>query len=155
MPEDEDFWAYFDPDAPNSAEQLETSMEELYWYIVEEGPFDGMMAFSQGCALAASFIMRHQVKGQFPHWRFSVFFCGEPGEVVDGKSMTVPTEEIITMPTLHCTGRKDKMNPERNALLSQQCRSETKSFYVYQGGHGVPSWRQEVIEFAHRMRRLW
>ena len=41
----------------------------------EEGPFDGLLGFSQGAALAASLIMKHSDQSQ-PLVKCAIFICG-------------------------------------------------------------------------------
>jgi len=45
--------------------------------IAEEGPFDGVIAFSQGAAITASILLHHEIEKPFlrPPFRFAVFIC--------------------------------------------------------------------------------
>lgn len=61
---------------------LEDAYELIYEAIEEEGPFDGVLGFSQGASLAYSFLQQHARKNPFdPPWaifRYAVFICGMP-----------------------------------------------------------------------------
>ncbi|MCJ1318878.1 hypothetical protein MMC15_004210 [Xylographa vitiligo] len=81
------------------------SIEEQHQYIMdivaEEGPFDGIMGFSQGASLAASILMHHQIeKPWLPSpFRVAIFLCATYAHSrtpVDGEDVThkVPTSEL-------------------------------------------------------------
>lgn len=154
---DDEFFAYFNPAV---AETFKSAVRDLHDYLVEEGPFDAVIAFSQGCALAASFIITYQSEKLAPHWKFAIFFSGEPGSFIDGQRREgIPLSErgIITIPTLHCWGAKDTNNPTQNAFLSEQCHSESRSVFVHQGGHEIPGSNRDgnLVNIVHKIRRLW
>lgn len=148
---DEDFYAYFHPLQP---ETLEVALQNLRDYLAEEGPFDGVVAFSQGSALAASYMLQNQADTSVPLWSFAVLFSGEPGQFVDDRRKEGRTDGIITIPTLHVCGATDTTNPIQNALLDQQCCSTTKLNFVHQGAHEIPSSSNDVAEIARLIRRI-
>ena len=148
---DDEYFAYFHPLQP---ETHQTALQELHVYLVEEGPFDGVIAFSQGCGLAASYMIQHRTDIKVPLWKFAILFSGEPGEFVGDRGKGEDTDAIITIPTLHIWGARDTTNPTRNVLLDRQCCGRSKSSFVHQGGHEVPSSSKDVTEIAHLIRRL-
>lgn len=50
-----DYYAYYDPTSPQSILQ---ALNDLSTCLADEGPFDGVMGFSQGAALASMLISR-------------------------------------------------------------------------------------------------
>jgi len=81
------------------------SIEEQHRFIMdivaEEGPFDGVMGFSQGASLAASILIHHQIETPWlpPPFRVAIFLCAtypHSRNSVDGKDVTdkVPTSEL-------------------------------------------------------------
>jgi pimeloyl-ACP methyl ester carboxylesterase len=68
------FYCYYDKPVTR---QLEDAYKLLIEVMEEDGPFDGVFGFSQGGALAASFILHHQAN--HPHdpdlFRVAVFTC--------------------------------------------------------------------------------
>lgn len=148
---DDDCFAYFHPLQP---ETLEVALQHLHGYLVEEGPFDGVVAFSQGSALAASYMIQNQTDTSAPLWKFAVLFSGEAGEFVDERRKEENTDGIITIPTLHVWGATDTTNPTQNALLDRQCCSAKKSKFVHQGAHEIPSSSKDVAEIARLIRRI-
>ena len=57
----DEFFCYLDPKSPASCQK---ALSDLDSYIASEGPFDGVMAFSQGAGLAASLMIYHQQQQQ-------------------------------------------------------------------------------------------
>lgn len=149
---DDDFYAYFHPLQP---ETLEVALQNLRDYLAKEGPFDGVVAFSQGSALAASYMLQNQTGTSVPSWKFAVLFSGEPGEFVDDRRKEESTDGIITIPTLHVWGATDTTNPTQNDLLDKQCCSTTKSKFVHLGAHEIPSSSEDVAEIARLIRRIY
>jgi len=81
------------------------SIEEQHEFIMnivdEEGPFDGVMGFSQGASLAASILIHHQIEKPWlpPPFRVAVFLCAiyaHSRNSLDGKDVTdkVPASEL-------------------------------------------------------------
>ncbi|MCJ1391332.1 hypothetical protein MMC18_004195 [Xylographa bjoerkii] len=74
-----------------------SSIEEQHEFIMnivdEEGPFDGVMGFSQGASLAASILIHHQIEKPWlpPPFRVAVFLCAtyaHSRNSLDGKDVT-------------------------------------------------------------------
>jgi len=81
------------------------SIEEQHRFIMdivtEEGPFDGVMGFSQGASLAASILIHHQIETPWlpPPFRVAIFLCAtypHSRNSVDGEDVTdkVPMSEL-------------------------------------------------------------
>lgn len=60
--------------------EIQTAREWLLGYIAEHGPYDAVLAFSQGSALASSTLLLHAA--ETPHlplpFKAAVFICGGP-----------------------------------------------------------------------------
>ncbi|KAL1984583.1 hypothetical protein VTN96DRAFT_8885 [Rasamsonia emersonii] len=75
---DKPLYGYYDPLRPSSIIQAEDDLLQL---IKEEGPFDGVLAYSGGTALAAQVIIRDALENPFKMaderpFRFAVFING-------------------------------------------------------------------------------
>lgn len=81
---------------------------------MEDGPFDGVMAFSQGAGLAPSLLIHQMQKDAYearlhPLFRYAVFFSGgvpkdpraERGEGSTRLMWWEDDGEVIGIPTLH------------------------------------------------------
>ncbi|KAJ4419093.1 hypothetical protein N0V85_001191 [Neurospora sp. IMI 360204] len=80
-----DYYAYYDPKSPQSILQ---ALDDLSAYLTDEGPFDGVMGFSQGAALASMLISRfcnnasvsnkeasHTYTASSSPFSFAIFIC--------------------------------------------------------------------------------
>ncbi|KAI0015068.1 serine hydrolase-domain-containing protein [Xylariomycetidae sp. FL0641] len=125
------------------------ALRDLETLVDEEGPFDGVMGFSQGAALAASLIVHKMRKAsrterqrQRPVFRFAVFFCG--GIPYDASTQPLrplsfeADGPLIDIPTAHIWGANDQLYPSFGVVLSSLCRPDRKTDFIHPGGHEVP-----------------
>ncbi|KAF2093097.1 hypothetical protein NA57DRAFT_81776 [Rhizodiscina lignyota] len=112
------YWAYFDP---SSASSILQAIEDLAAYIASEGPFDGVMAFSQGAALAAMLLARPSLA---PVFTFAIFICAGAPYCEKSLRRGVPRflspekdGAVINVPTAHIIGRKDDLLGESIKLI--------------------------------------
>ena len=118
--------------------------------MAETGPYDGVIAFSEGAALVASLLIykiRQNGRQQrlFPLFKFAIFFCGgvpvEPATSPDKKWRAMDSKvdgEIIEIPTAHIWGEKDSLWPSFGIKLSQLCMHDQRTVFVHKGGHEIP-----------------
>ena len=157
--------AYFDPAGPKSCRN---ALAQLATYLELEGPFDGVLAFSQGAVLAATLLV--QAAQNAPHrpvrrnygLKCAVFISGGPPADPsalghdDVKVLSAETVgEIIQLPTAHIWDPNDTMMPGSSAELSKLCSGALKSESLHNLGHEVPGPRsQEALnEAVHAVRR--
>ncbi|KAF2442433.1 hypothetical protein P171DRAFT_364046 [Karstenula rhodostoma CBS 690.94] len=102
-PED-DFFVYY---VPTSAPTILKAVDDLQHYLEQDGPFDAILAFSQGCGLAATWCYRAQQSQHVP-LKGIIFFSGEPAHSLAGLAQGEvrdldPQSEagIIRLPTMH------------------------------------------------------
>ncbi|KAL8958781.1 MAG: hypothetical protein Q9193_004226 [Seirophora villosa] len=167
----EGFLQYADGSDPASCLR---ALKDLESYVDEEGPFDGVMAFSQGAGLAASLLIyRMQKKPRqarsSPPFRCAVFFSGgvpedpsdveaaaradaEQREMTFGEEKLVPRRlmsveqdgEIIEIPTAHIWGRADDLYPTFGPVLSQMCKIGQREIFVHDGGHEIVGAKDQI-----------
>lgn len=131
------------------------ALTDLQAFIDEEGPFDAVMAFSQGAGLAASLII-HRIRQEQaqqrtsssspPLFRCAIFFCGgvpeDPTAAIEGKERRLLSfeedGELIDIPTAHIWGRHDKLYPTFGPVLSKLCKASEREDFVHEGGHEIP-----------------
>lgn len=116
-------------------------MSDLSEYVASEGPFDGVIGFSQGAALAAILLARDEFPAPFS---FAVFICGGPPfceeSLRDGVVQYVdvsPKSGILKLPTAHLIGGQDDAMPECLKLVNV-CREQTRIVFDHGAGHQVP-----------------
>lgn len=135
-----------------------TAISDLSAYIASDGPFDGVMAFSQGACIAGMLLARAAQRKAPPPFRCAVFFSGlkpadpealERGEIkVLGEEVGEEEEEesnegvrvrgLIQIPTAHVWGGRDDDGMYGKGL-SELCAAEKRVVYVWpEGGHEIP-----------------
>ncbi|KAJ5752590.1 hypothetical protein N7520_009507 [Penicillium odoratum] len=159
---EENTFAICDPASPSSC--LE-AMENIERYIAAEGPFDGIMTFSQGTSIALGWLIKRQLeaKGGKPWklpFKIGVFFSN-PWGVYDGQAleqgqiayMYSPTfEGLLDFPTAHIWGSADK-DQAMAEMLSNSCVAEKRSVCVHTRGHEIPADINTVISMAKTINR--
>ncbi|KAJ5794583.1 DUF341 domain protein [Penicillium paradoxum] len=136
------FLSYYDWDSATSLRNAYQLIDEL---IDEQGPFDGIMGFSQGGSLATSFLLYHMATCPSEPvellFRFAIIICsGNPFDARGPKTRRYhPNEDMrrIPIPTAHIVGRKDDEHP-RQLLLHRLCDNRRATVYDHGGGHEIP-----------------
>ena len=127
----------------------------LHDIIDDEGPFEGVLGFSQGATVAASILFEHVMQPDpeqpEPPFKFAVFISGTPpwdiyGPPNEGEKATQPMKAVlpsthaarIDIPTAHIMGRKDVLCRESAKSLLAICNERKAKVYDHQGSHIVP-----------------
>ncbi|ROV87843.1 hypothetical protein VMCG_10549 [Cytospora schulzeri] len=163
---DELCFAYYEP---HCAESFHKAVADLERYLATDGPFDGVVAFSQGSSLATA-ILVDKSRMQRSGLRCGIFLSGRlpfvdagspgsPGRYVHTGESAPPggsTDQRIDIPTAHIWGAKDEVEPGQGLALSMLCRREQRHEHVHGGGHEVPSARdkEDLVESANTIRRM-
>ncbi|KAL8952235.1 MAG: hypothetical protein Q9222_001849 [Ikaeria aurantiellina] len=116
-----------------------------------QGPFDGILGFSEGASLAASLILRKAAQGSAQLFKFAIFMCAVLVCHFEEKDVILADETSmrITIPTVHITGARD---PGRQASMTlyNLCEPSCASLYQHNKGHTVP-WGPPVKDMAHEI----
>lgn len=121
------------------------ALDHLETLIREAGPFDALLAFSEGAGLAASLLIKMSrldtvIDAEPRLIKCAIFFSGgvprdpETGKLMDGDL----DQEIIDVPTAHIWGRADEIYPTFGPVLSKLCKIASREIYVHDGGHTIP-----------------
>lgn len=137
FPKDQ-YYAYYDP---TDATSILQAVDDLSAYVSAEGPFDGVMGFSQGAALAAMLLVRDPSRMPFS---FAIFLCAglpfcekslrkgvlrHPDPKVD--------RELIGVPTAHIVGARDDAL-EASLGLRDLCYERLRGIFDHGAGHELP-----------------
>lgn len=144
---------------------------QAYWdlkeFVSNEGPFDGIMAFSEGAAAAAALIVdyarRKSAHEQSPFgFKFGIFFCSanpvDP-DAIKGSELVFMTQErdgtVIEIPTAHLWTRDDNVHPGFGQGLRRICRQDVMEEFVHDLGHNIPGAQSDagVFETVRAIRR--
>ena len=133
-----------------------------------EGPFDGVLAFSTGAALAATLIIRESESGRGPNqhsfppsFKCAIFLSGGiPFNTAallrdEVRTLTAADGELIQIPTAHIWGSNDTLCPGTSITLSRVCNARLRESFIHDGGHEVPTSRSKdkLARTVHTIRR--
>ncbi|KAJ3400822.1 hypothetical protein HDU80_006580 [Chytriomyces hyalinus] len=112
----------------------ETSWDYIKSIVQEKGPFDGVIGFSQGAAIATALTARALDEcrtGEVDSlmWRGVVLVGG----------VEIPELESVQMSSVHVHGEQDPYAPRSRLLLQCYERGGEKlSLFTHKGGHAFP-----------------
>lgn len=116
-------------------EHFEQALRLVSDIVESEGPFDGILAFSQG-ACFASYILRlgGKVFGDYDgvHFDFAVLFSG-----YESRYTRHLHDATIDVPALHYYGLTDKIIPAEKSIEFEKMFSDLES-HEHEGGHVLP-----------------
>ena len=128
---------------PETNHEVQTIGDRLYRVLADEGPFDGIIGYSEGASIAASFVVDYLRKCAQKEIQVSlkcaVFISGGPPSLPDGTGFILADEhgQIITMPTCHIIGYNDPMIDGVLALY-HVCDQASATIVDHCIGHSLP-----------------
>ncbi|EED18832.1 DUF341 family oxidoreductase, putative [Talaromyces stipitatus ATCC 10500] len=135
-----------------------TAYNMLYEIIEEDGPFDCILGFSHGGAVAAGLMVHHITQNPYdsPLFRCAIFFNSFPPFRMNDENEPILNEGLegkLTVPTLHVAGRQDFVyNYSLN--LYKICNAETSTLLTHDGGHEIPTDAKMITKMAAAIRDL-
>ncbi|XP_067866781.1 esterase OVCA2 [Heterodontus francisci] len=131
---------------------LEESLETISKAMVELGPFDGIMGFSQGAALVAMICALKQQGDSRFQFDFAILVAGFRSRCTLHNHYY---QEPITLPSLHVFGHTDQVIPGE---MSQELSTSFVDPVVltHPGGHFVPASAPQkpvYLEFLERFQK--
>ena len=159
---DESYFEYFEP---NNASSCLRAVNDLDAFVAAEGPFDGVIAYSQGVSVAATLMLQKLRQNPRRETLDPIFKCAiflgasvpcDPLELEHGRVREMSFEadgEVINVPTTHVWGEHDPSTYP--ARLAQLCNNQQRSVYVHRGGHEIPGSqsKEAVMESVRVMKR--
>ncbi|KAH7381962.1 putative DUF341 domain oxidoreductase, partial [Cadophora sp. MPI-SDFR-AT-0126] len=137
---------------------VEEAYKLIYAAIEQEGPFDGILGFSQGATLAFQFLSQHAKR--FPYdppnavFRCGVFICGPPPfRVISGQLVCDEDLGKIRIPSLHIVGKEDEIL-EHSLHLFELCEGDCATLLHHGKGHTIPRDKENVMAIAKAIREL-
>ncbi|CCK72291.1 putative serine hydrolase KNAG_0J02100 [Huiozyma naganishii CBS 8797] len=130
----------------------ETTVQYLHDYVVTNGPFDGVVGFSQGAGVAGYLMtdfngLLNLKDEEQPPIKFFISCSGfrfRP-EVYQRQY----DEHPIKVPSLHIQGQLDTVSePEKVQALMASCQEGTKTHIMHAGGHFVPNSKSFLKKLA-------
>lgn len=141
-------WNYPDEDMSSNLFNLKVTLARLIPILEQDGPFDGIMGFSQGAAVASavtSLLEKRTIRINHPELKFAILFCGARPASTEFNSIY----EDIRTPSLHLVGKMDVMVPlDRSLQLAASFAQATIAFHP--GNHFIPQgcqFTRMVVDF--------
>ncbi|PLB37284.1 serine hydrolase FSH [Aspergillus candidus] len=130
------------PRGTSPGEDLIRAINYTMNIIHREGPFDAVLSFSQGAALAAATILHHARANPSapPLFKLAVFICGAAPYTLDGKEILDRAPDApypLTVPTVHIVGRQDTLYPWSMRLYGL-CDPARAELYDHGSKHHIP-----------------
>jgi len=152
-------YTYYDLKSPKD---FIDTLDQLEQYIAAEGPFEAVLAFSQGAGFAAMHIVRTALEGKPSPFQCAILIC--PNEVYDpvawfDSHQILPLDPAvygrpIRIPTVVIYGEKDPYK-DRSERISMVCDLSKLVVYQHPGGHEVPGLgvKESVSQVVKMIRR--
>lgn len=115
-----------------------------------EGPFDGVLGFSEGSGLAATLLADHITKrraaGKDSVLKLGIFWGGVPPFLADGKRLYLPHTDgqIFGVRTIHVIGAMDPFL-EAAMLLYNLCDPDRAVLFDHGKGHQIV-WEPKIVK---------
>ncbi|CAL5871696.1 uncharacterized protein PFLUO_LOCUS5949 [Penicillium psychrofluorescens] len=133
-------------------------MDYLYDQLEKNPDIEGIVGYSEGASVAASFIMdeekRCQDTGRARRIKCALFFTGWPPISPDNKLILADEDErMIDIPTLHVVGANDPYRHGAEALYNV-CDPDTAAMFDTGKGHTIPRSGLVITELGNEVREL-
>ncbi|EAW08825.1 uncharacterized protein ACLA_097660 [Aspergillus clavatus NRRL 1] len=120
-------------------EDLARAFEYTLNIMEKQGPFDGVMGFSQGAALTCALLAHHAKTNSTPLFKVAVFICAaKPFESSGNKELVAEEGQYpVSIPTTHIVGKQDPYYSSSMHLYGL-CDPSTAVFYDHGSKHHIP-----------------
>lgn len=105
------------PHAHLKNQSAQEAIDYLYEIMEDDGPFDGIIGYSEGATVAATLILheqwRFETEGRIPMFKCALFFAGWPPMTPEFDSIVLADESDLTIniPTCHISKRQCMIYP--------------------------------------------
>lgn len=169
---------------PEHAEIDDDSAEEEVMYNIEtckredagDGPWVGLIGFSQGAKLSASLLYDQQIRTEKDgradtDYKFAVLLAGRsplvsfcehsrhpalvtPGQISEGFDYPHPSPHVLRLPTIHVHGLNDNGLHLHRKMLKQYHDPESATVIEWDGTHRVPIKKTDVERITKEIYRV-
>jgi len=134
------------------------ALQYLFDIMEEQGPFEGIIGYSEGATVAATLLLHEQIqfheKGIAPMFKYAIFFAGWPP--VDPATHSIllsdESETTIEIPTCHIIGSMDPYLHGSLALYNV-CDPDSAYLFDHAKGHTLPRDKETVKELGDVVRK--
>ncbi|UJR19509.1 hypothetical protein I4U23_022639 [Adineta vaga] len=151
-------WTSYRPELAGPDHPLDTLQESVTYiveYINQNGPFQGILGFSQGALVAAASMLHISNCPSLPTCVRFVILVGCPSTNDPTMKAALDSfEKEHAIPTLHVTGANDTLIPSSmSQIMFGYFHPSRAEFYIHKGGHYCPSdsdFRVKLRDFIQR-----
>jgi predicted esterase len=148
-------WMSYKPEWPvinYNYDTIKESTEYIIDYINQNGPFDGLLGFSQGAIVCVAMLLK------IPTWpllsnciKFVILVGCPPINDPTIKPILETFNQQDQLPTLHISGQNDTLiTSEMSEIIFKYFNPSLAEFYLHKGGHYCPNdsdFRQKLKDF--------
>jgi hypothetical protein len=147
-------WCSMSPD--NKLVDYESGNQALDFVqdiLVEDGPFDGIIGFSQGAALALTLLLRYATKHPLDpayaicKWAM-LFSCPR----IDRKQNHLDDDSLLSIPSLHVFDPSDSFLGTGGSKVA--CQSSSAKLILHERGHAIPRDNVTVNKIVDAVQEL-
>ncbi|CAI4769224.1 ADI_G0057990.mRNA.1.CDS.1 [Saccharomyces cerevisiae] len=145
-------WFFRNPESFNSFQIDQKVFNYLRNYVLENGPFDGVIGFSQGAGLGGYLVtdfnrILNLTDEQQPALKFFISFSGFK---LEDQSYQKEYHRIIQVPSLHVRGELDEVVAESRIMaLYESWPDNKRTLLVHPGAHFVPNSKPFVSQVCN------
>ncbi|KAJ2399970.1 hypothetical protein GGI23_002329 [Coemansia sp. RSA 2559] len=148
-------WYYLKSMDPEVTVGVDTSIEYLDGVLDKQGPFDGILGFSQGGLMAAvmcSVLEHRQSAGSngHPPFRFAII-CS--GYMLQDSEWQHLYERPLSTPSLHLYGVLDPMIRLSRSMALQQAFVNPEAF-CFDGAHFIPKSHEAILTVSQFVKQF-
>ena len=152
------WFTWSEPPAEDDFASVDDVVELMDEVVAEDGPFDGVLGFSQGASLAAHLVARQAslhlgAAGETPseHFRFAILFsCAG----LQGRAASEDKEKIL-VPSLHVCGKRDQDWLHKSlSVVSTRCEPGSAAVIMHEGGHDIPREGEMVDRICREVEKV-
>jgi predicted esterase len=159
----DNYYQFYDQ---RSAASMATAISQFEAYLAAEGPFDGVIGYSQGAILAATYMIHFsQLYPSAPlPFKCAIFFSGgrplDPHALGKGDLILIDPEQqvapLLTLPTANIWGRNDPLWPGSSETLWKLCDPANRTSFIHDEGHDIPGARAKdaVLGSVRAIRKV-
>lgn len=141
-------WLEFPNAGPDEAvprATLDAAMEYIDEIVEEDGPFNGVLGFSQGATMAFCYL-HHRMRMRpfdppFVPFACAIFISASSGTARDQGTLSeyiASSGRSITIPTLHMRGKEDD-DSEASTTMYEHCKAGDAELLLHPYGHAIPT----------------
>lgn len=139
----------------NQCEGWQESYNIIKSHIESNGPFDGILGFSQGACITAAICAIQELKLNDFNIKFAILASGFLPKS-DEISNLLNQAKMINLPSLHIFGEKDdrQVLREDSLCLADYFNVDEKATIQHDKGHIIPSTKGYVLHYIKFLKKF-